>query len=72
MANTERYMDEEKMPLKTLISSLIFRAFSMLNICAPKPQQVLSSLSNTSHAQIINERMMNAYFVGHDQGALWG
>ena len=34
MASTERYMYEEKMPLKTLISSLIFRAFSMLNICA--------------------------------------
>ena len=36
MANTVRYMCEEKMPLKTLTSSLIFRAFSMLKICAPQ------------------------------------
>ena len=45
-------MCEEKMPLKTLISSLIFRAFSMLKICAPRAQYLLRLLSSNVFARV--------------------
>ena len=51
-AKTEMYVYEDRMPLKTLSSSLSFRTFSMLKTCSQEAQNVLSTRPNNLLHQV--------------------